>query len=142
MEQKIEHIFAKLMGQILKSRVVSYFQSVGNTMLLRKECHEYGGPPHKDYKYLSNYLCFRYSCGGLPRLLRDSHLDLEIESLKGNSFLILDRDSQFCCENSHSQISCENSREFEKSRLNLVGFSGKLITFHTFQNCNNISLQF
>ena len=29
------------------------------------------------------------------RLLRDSHLDLEIESLKENSRLILDLDSQF-----------------------------------------------
>ena len=37
------------------------------------------------------------------RLLRDSHLDLEIETLKENSHLIINLDSQFCCENSHSQ---------------------------------------
>ena len=39
------------------------------------------------------------------RLLRDSHLDLKIESLKENSHLILNLDSQFFHENSH-----ENSR--------------------------------
>ena len=36
------------------------------------------------------------------RLLRDSHLDLKIETLKENSRLILDLDSQFFSENSHS----------------------------------------
>ena len=69
------------------------------------------------------------------RLLRDSHLDLEIETLKENSHLILNLDSQFCCENSHShsQLSFSNSQKFETSRLNLVDFSG---------NFSNISLQF
>ena len=49
------------------------------------------------------------------RLLRDSHLDLEIETLKENSHLILNLDSQFCCENSHShsQLSFSNSRKYE-----------------------------
>ena len=36
------------------------------------------------------------------RLLRDSHLDLGIETLKENSRLILNLDSQFFSENSHS----------------------------------------
>ena len=36
------------------------------------------------------------------RLLRDSHLDLKIETLKENSHLILDLDSQLFSENSHS----------------------------------------
>ena len=69
------------------------------------------------------------------RLLRDSHLDLKIETLKENSHLILNLDSQFCCENSHShsQLSFSNSQKFETSRLNLVDFSG---------NFSNISLQF
>ena len=58
------------------------------------------------------------------RLLRDSHLDLEIETLKENSHLILNLDSQFCWENSHSQLSFSNSQKFETSRLNLVDFSG------------------
>ena len=74
------------------------------------------------------------SNGNKPRL-RDSHLDLEIETLKENSHLILNLDSQFCCENSHShsQLSFSNSQKFETSRLNLVDFSG---------NFSNISLQF
>ena len=61
------------------------------------------------------------------RLLRDSHLDLEIETLKENSRLILVLNSQFCCENSHShsQLSLSSSQKFEKSRLNLVDFIGK-----------------
>ena len=69
------------------------------------------------------------------RLLRDSHLDLKIETRKENSHLILNLDSQFCCENSHShsQLSFSNSQKFETSRLNLVDFSG---------NFSNISLQF
>ena len=41
----------------------------------------------------------------IARLLRDSHLDLKIETLKENSYLILDLDSQFFSENSHSQLS-------------------------------------
>ena len=51
------------------------------------------------------------------RLLRDSHLDLKIETLKENSHLILNLDSQFCCENSHShsQLSFSNSQKFETS---------------------------
>ena len=36
------------------------------------------------------------------RLLRDSHLDLKIETLKENSRLILDLDSQILSESSHS----------------------------------------
>lgn len=69
------------------------------------------------------------------RLLRDSHLDLEIETLKENSHLILNLDSQFFCENSHShsQLSFSNSQKSETSRLNLVDCSG---------NFSNISLQF
>ena len=65
-----------------------------------------------------------YDCQ--TRLLRDSHLDLEIETLKENSHLILNLDSQFCCENSHShsQLSFSKSQKFETSRLNLVDFSG------------------
>ena len=39
------------------------------------------------------------------RLLRDSHLDLKIETLKENSHLILDLNSQFYSENSHSHLS-------------------------------------
>ena len=69
--------------------------------------------------------------GATFRLLRDSHLDLKIETLKGNSHLILNLDSQFCCENSHSQLSFSNSQKFETSRLNLVDFSG---------NFSNISM--
>ena len=51
------------------------------------------------------------------RLLRDSHLDLKIETRKENSHLILNLDSQFCCENSHShsQLSFSNSQKFETS---------------------------
>ena len=66
------------------------------------------------------------------RLLRDSHLDLEIETLKENSRLILVLNSQFCCENSHShsQLSLSSSQKFEKSRLNLVDFVIKFLTFH------------
>ena len=67
------------------------------------------------------------------RLLRDSHLDLEIETLKENSHLIFNLNSQFFCENSHSQLSYSNSQKFETSRLYLVDFSG---------NFSNISLQF
>ena len=64
--------------------------------------------------------------GVRARLLRDSHLDLEIETLKENSHLILNLDSQFYCENSHShsQLSFSNSQKFETFRLNLVDFSG------------------
>ena len=60
------------------------------------------------------------------RLLRDSHLDLEIETLKENSHLILDLDSQFCCENSHShsQLSLSSSQKLEKSILILVDLIG------------------
>ena len=58
------------------------------------------------------------------RLLRDSHLDLEIETLKENSRLILDLDSQICCKNSHSQLSLSSSQKFEKSRLILVDLIG------------------
>ena len=62
----------------------------------------------------------------LIRLLRDSHLDLEIETLKENSRLILDLDSQICCENSHShsQLSLSSSQKFEKSRLIFVDLIG------------------
>ena len=54
-----------------------------------------------------------------PRLLRDSHLDLEIETLKENSHLILDLNSQFFSENSHShsQFSLSNSRKYENGDL-------------------------
>ena len=69
------------------------------------------------------------------RLLQDSHLNLEIESLQENSRHIIDLDSQFCCENSHShsQLSFSNSQKFETSRLHLVDLGG---------NFSNISLQF
>ena len=39
------------------------------------------------------------------RLLRDSHLDLKIETLKENSHLILDLDSQIFSENSSFSFS-------------------------------------
>ena len=60
------------------------------------------------------------------RLLRNSDLDLEIETLKENSHLILDLDSQICCKNSHShsQLSLSSSQKFEKSRLILVDLIG------------------
>ena len=49
------------------------------------------------------------------RLLRDSHLVLEIETLKENSRLILSLDSQFFHENSHphSQLSFSNSQKMK-----------------------------
>ena len=69
------------------------------------------------------------------RLLRDSHLDLKIETLKENSRLILNLDSQFCCQNSHSysQLSLSSSQKFEKSSLILVDL---------IRNFSKIALQF
>ena len=63
------------------------------------------------------------------RLLRDSHLDLVIETLKENSRLILDLYSQFCCENSHShsQLSLSSSQKFEKSRFIFVDLFGDFL---------------
>ena len=83
--------------------------------------------------YFNQKKSFSRHIDTLSRLLRDSHLDLEIETLKENSHLILNLDSQFCCEysHSHSQLSFSNSQKFETSRLNLVDFSG---------NFSNISL--
>ena len=53
------------------------------------------------------------------RLLRDSHLDLEIETLKVNSRLILDLNSQFFHENSHShsRLSFSNSQKYESREI-------------------------
>ena len=55
----------------------------------------------------------------LCRLLRDSHLDLKIETLKANSHLILDLDSQFFSENSHSHSQLSKFFWFSFSDLNL-----------------------
>ena len=53
------------------------------------------------------------------RLLRDSHLDLEIETLKVNSRLILNLDSQFFHKNSHShsRLSISSSQKYESQEI-------------------------
>ena len=55
----------------------------------------------------------------LGRLLRDSHLDLKIETLKENSLLILGLDSQFFHENSHSQLSFSYSQKYESRDVHI-----------------------
>ena len=52
------------------------------------------------------------------RLLRDSHLDLKIETLKENSRLILDLDSQIFFENSHSHSQLSKIFLFSLTDLN------------------------
>ena len=53
------------------------------------------------------------------RFLRDSQLDLEIETLKVNSRLILDLDSQFFHKNSHShsRLSISSSQKYESQEI-------------------------
>ena len=74
----------------------------------------------------------RFYATGQTSALRDSHLDLEIETLKENSHLILNLNSQFFCENSHShsQLSFSNSQKFETSRLNLFYLVVIFLTSH------------